>query len=453
MSRPNSLPACAASLILCALIAPSVHAETSDRLTVTGSVRLRHEVLDGQARAGLNDHVDLTSLRTIVTAEYKADDHLRIGAELYDSRAFGGRAGDGIGTGEVNTFEVVQAYVAGDVVEPFGADSRATWQAGRFTLNLGSRRLVAADDYRNTTNGYTGVRTDLTLKNGVAATFVYVLPQLRLPDDPASILDNATAFDRESLDAQLWGGVVSKSDLVAGAKGEASGFVFRERDSAGRPTRDRDLKTVSARLIRDPKPGAWDFEVETIYQTGHVSGSLSGTAPRLGVAAYFLHADLGYSFIGPLKARLSLEYDLASGDDSGRHYGRFDTLFGMRRADLAPAGIYAQIGRANISTPGLRIEIAPDPTWDAFAVYRPMWLASATDAFSTTGVRDATGGSGRFAGHQVEGRVRWWLKPKAWRAEVNAAWIAKGRFLKDAPNAPDRDKDVGYLAAALTRSF
>ena len=35
---------------------------------------------------------------------------------------------------------------------------RSEHQAGRFTLNLGSRRLVAADDYRNATNGYTGLK-------------------------------------------------------------------------------------------------------------------------------------------------------------------------------------------------------------------------------------------------------------------------------------------------------
>jgi hypothetical protein len=40
------------------------------------------------------------------------------------------------------------------VPEAFGPGSKLGFQAGRFTLNLGSRRLVAADDYRNTTSGY-----------------------------------------------------------------------------------------------------------------------------------------------------------------------------------------------------------------------------------------------------------------------------------------------------------
>ena len=149
---------------------------------------------------------------------------------------------------------------------------------------------------------------------------------------------------------------------------------------------------------------------------------------------------------------MSVEYDRASGDGRDGTYGRFDTLFGMRRADLAPAGIYNAIGRANISTPGIRAEVAPSQRWDAFATYRAMWLASRTDSFSTTGVRDPSGNSGNFAGHQFDMRVRYWVVPSFLRAEANAVWLAKGSFLENAPNAPDTG-DTHYIAASLTATF
>lgn len=168
--------------------------------------------------------------------------------------------------------------------------------------------------------------------------------------------------------------------------------------------------------------------------------------------AWFVHVDAGYSFPGPARLRVSLEFDQASGDGPGRTFRRFDTLFGMRRADLAPAGIYSAIGRTNILTPGLRIEAAPGKRFDAFAVYRAMWLADRTDAFSTTGVRDPTGQSGRFAGHQVEARMRYWLVPGLLRAEVNGVWLAKGRFLNSAPNAP-RTGDTHYLTTSAMITF
>jgi hypothetical protein len=422
-----------------------------DGFTLSGSVRARYETLDGQPRVGFNAHDEQIALRTTLLAQYRSS-NWRIGAEIYDSRAYLDKIGSAVSANEVNAFELVQAYVGADLHDVLGAGTSFQVQAGRMMLNLGSRRLVAADDYRNTTNGYTGIRADLKTGGGVTATAIYMLPQLRRPDDPAAVRANKVRRDRESFDLQLWGAVFARPATIAGASVELSYFRLREDDSPGRPNRDRDLHTLGARLLRDPKAGAFDFEAEGIYQFGHIRAGLAAAAPRLDVAAYFVHLDAGYSAPDRARLRISVEYDFASGDGRGGKFGRFDTLFGMRRADLAPAGIYNAIGRANISTPGLRIEIAPGKRFDAFAGYRAMWLASRSDAFSTTGVRDAAGRSGRFAGHQVEARVRYWLVPGFLRGELDGVWLGKGRFLKAAPNAPDTG-DTRYLAAAMTATF
>ena len=418
---------------------------------LSGSTRLRYETLNGQPRVGLRAEDEQLDLRSTLFAEYDAG-VVRIGGELYDSRAWLTKPGSAVSANEVNTFELVQAYLAADFDNPFGEGSKAAVQLGRFTLNLGSRRLVAADDYRNTTNGYTGVRADLKTRSGLAATAVYVLPQIRLPDDLPSVLDHDVAWDRESFDLQLWGGYLSQANAIAGAMAEVGYFGLHERDWTGHPTRNRDLDTFSARVIRDPKPGRFDFELEGIYQTGTIRASTAPAAAVLDVDAWFVYVDAGYTLPRSAKLRLSVEYDRASGDGRGAGYGRFDTLFGMRRADLAPAGIYNAIGRANISTPAIRAEIAPDPRWDAFTAYRPMWLASRTDSFSTTGVRDPSGNSGNFAGHQLEARFRYWLVPSLLRAELNAVVLLKGRFLETAPNAPATG-DTHYIATALTATF
>jgi len=417
---------------------------------LSGSIRLRYETLDGQPRAGLRAEDEQIAMRSTLFAEYDPG-VLRAGLELFDSRAWLDEPGSAVSANEVNTLELVQAYVAADVEDPFGEGSKVGVQAGRFTLNLGSRRLVAADDYRNTTNGYTGVRADLTTSD-VSVTAIYVLPQIRLPDDLPSIRDQQVKWDREDFDLQLWGGYVARPGTLSGATVELGYFGLLERDWPGHPTRNRNLDTFSARVIRDPKAGRPDFAIEGIYQTGDIRASSAPNAAEQEVSAWFLHADAGYLFAGDTRLRVSVEYDHASGDRPGGKYGRFDTLFGMRRADLAPAGIYNAIGRANIETAGMRVELAPDPRWDAFAVYRAMWLAEESDSFSTTGVRDATGASGSFAGHQLEARVRYWIVPSFLRAEVNALWLAKGRFLKNAPNAPDTG-DTHYLATSVTATF
>ncbi|PSJ39110.1 hypothetical protein C7I55_16225 [Sphingomonas deserti] len=414
-----------------------------------GTVRLRYEAIDGQVRPGFNESDDLFSVRTTVFGEYDAGP-VRFGAELYDSRAYRADRGTPLGTGEVNTLELVQAYLL--LEGGLGPAGAASVQAGRFTLNLGSRRLIAADDYRNTTNGYTGVKLDVAPSKRLGATLFAVLPQARLPDDLPSLLDNEPGLDRESFDTRLWGGFLRLGGLLPDLLIEPYYVGFDERDSAGRPTRDRKLHNVAVRIVRDPAAGRFDVEAEGIRQFGHVRASLAPAANRLDVSASFVHLEAGYSFGGAWKPRLSLEYDRASGDGPGAKFGRFDTLYGMRRADFAPAGLYAATGRTNISSPGLRLEATAGKATDGFLAYRALWAAERRDAFSNSGVRDPSGASGSFAGHQIDARVRTWIVPKLLRGEINAVWLGKGRLLRDAPNAP-ASGDTIYVAISTQAHF
>lgn len=440
------------TMALCAgLTIVSLPARADDGLTLSGTVRLRYETIDGQARAGFNSSDDLFNIRTQIAGEYRSGD-FRVGAELFDSRAYGARTGTPISTNEVNAIEPVQAYIGVDIPAAFGRGTKLSLTAGRMMLNLGSRRLVAADDYRNTTNGYTGLKADIDGRKGLKATFIYTLPQMRLPDDLESVRDHVVRLDRESFDLVLWGGIVSKERAVGPAMAELSYFHLGERDAPGRPTRDRSLDTFGGRLITQPAIGKLDYEVEAFYQTGHVSASLASAAPQLSVSAGFVHADLGYSFAGRWKPHLSAEFDWASGDRPGGHYGRFDTLFGMRRADLAPAGLYNALARTNILTPGVRMEVSPGKRLDMFIAGRLMWLAAREDSFSSTGVRDASGASGRFAGRQVEARLRYWIIPARLRFEYDGLVLDKGSFLRDAPNAPAKHATL-YNSFNLTISI
>lgn len=445
-------PAIFAFVLGPALLWPSLataQAQAETGFELSGTSRLRYEVIEGQARTGADPGDDLLSVRTTLAARY-ATPRVRFVAELYDSRAYLEDPGTPLSTNEVNALELVQAYVAGDIAAGRGA--KVTLTAGRFLLNLGSRRLVAADEYRNTTNSYTGLRADLAAGDGWSATAIYTLPQLRLPDARDSLRHNAVEVDRESFDLVLWGGLAAKARAIGPAMLEAGYFHLGERDAPGRPTRNRSLDTASLRLLREPAPGAVDYEVEAIYQWGTIRAGLAPDAATLDVSASFVHAEIGYTFPAPWQPRLSLEFDRASGDAQGGRYGRFDTLFGMRRAELAPAGLYNAVGRANLASPMLRLEVTPDKRTDAFLAVRPLWLAERTDAFSTTGVRDASGSAGSYAGLQLDSRVRYWLLPGRLRLEADAVWLGKGRFLKEAPNAPSSG-DTRYLSLNATVSF
>lgn len=421
-----------------------------DNLKLSGSERVRYEGLDGEFRPGAPPEERVISLRTVLTGEY-SNDGWRVGAEMFDSRAYGGKRGGALTANDVNTLEFVQAYVAHDWKNPFGPGSSATLEAGRFTINLGSRRLVAADDYRNTTSGWTGLRFDGKAADSSTFTVFYTLPQVHRPDIQTSLLDNRAVFDRESFDLRFWGGTAAHP-LGNGFSADAALYGLDERDAPRRPNRDRRLRTLDARIIRESKPGRFDIEAEGAYQFGTISASTAPTAPTLDVSATFLHLDGGYQFGGAWKPRVSVEYDWISGDDAKASYGRFDTLYGMRGGDFGPSGIYAALGRANMSTPGVRLEVTRGSRFDGFFVYRGLWAASKTDSFSTTSIRDASGASGSYAGQQVETRLRYWLKPKVFRLDVSGAVLFKGRLLEQAPNAP-RTGDTHYVAIALNGFF
>lgn len=423
-------------------VSPPCLAQSAPRppFTISATTRARVEMIENQARAGFERNDTLVTFRTIIAAEY-GPGPVRIGGELYDSRAYSISPRSPVSTSEVNALELVQAYVRADLGGALGTQV----QAGRFTLDLGSRRIVANDDYRNTTNGYTGVRVDLAPSKHFSATLFYALPQVRLPSGGAALRANRVEIDRESFNLRFWGATVRRRQAIGPFDVDAAWFRLDERDRPDLPTRDRHLTTLSARLIKAPAAGQWDAEGELFHQGGSINADATAAAARLPVSAWSAHGEIGYSFAAAWKPRLSFEYEYASGDDRGGRFTRFDPVFGSRRADYAPSGIYSTLARSNISSPAIRLEAVPHKRLETMISYREMWLASGQDAFSSSGVRDASGASGRYAGRQIEGRVRWWAIAKRLQLEASGALLDKGRFLKRAPNAQPGG-DTRYLS-------
>jgi hypothetical protein len=437
-----------------ALAAPGLAAQAAEtsRLALSASFRIRHESLDGQYRPGFDDKDDMLALRSSAMATFTHGAWKLVG-EISDSRAYDTDTGSVLSANEVNALEPVQAYVSRRFAEPFGKGSAVTVQAGRMLVNLGSRRLIASDEFRNTPQASTGIRAELGLASKAQWTAFYFMPQQRRPDDFAALRDNEVALDHEGSDLRVWGAMAALPGLLpGGALGEATYVRLQEDDHGTQATRNRSLHTLSLRTIRDPKAGLADFEIEGILQTGHIRASTAANAAKLRVDAWFLHADAGYTFESRGRPRISAEFDYASGDGTGADYQRFDTLFGMRRADLAPSGIYGALGRTNLQSLGLRLEATPSDRLDMMGAYRLLWAADRHDSFSTSGIRDASGASGIHAGQQLDGRVRYWIVPQRLRAEVNATWLLRGGLLRNAPNASPHG-DTHYLAAAITLSY
>lgn len=433
LMRPMAAPvtACAACL---ALYGP---ARAEDGLSFSGSVRVRYETLSGQVRPGLRDDDELLAIRTRLALQYTHGAVTVLG-ELGDSRGYLGSASGSDSSGDVNAFEPLQAYVRMALPAPGGPGGSASVTAGRFTMALGSSRFVAADEFRNAPTSFLGVRADVTTRRGVEATAFATLPMTNLPDGKQGVLDNAVELDRASWDRSLWGGLVT---LPAGAMRIQAGFYRLDEPGRG-------LSTLTLRLLRPPRRGSIDFDVEGALQRG--SAVLAGA--RVPVRAGFLHAEAGYTLDQAARLRIMVGYDFASGDGPGAADTRFDTLYGSRRSEFAPTGIFTVIGRANISAPQVRLEASPAKRLEMFADLRSLWLASATDAFSYSGVRDPSGKSGRHAGTLVEGKLRYWLVPERLAGNFDFAVIRKGRFLREAPGAPQTG-DTRYVSIGAVWRF
>jgi len=232
---------------------------------------------------------------------------------------------------------------------------------------------------------------------------------------------------------------------------ELYAYGLIERDSPDRQTRNRHLFTPGIRFHRAPKAGSLDYDFEAVYQTGQARAtSAPSDVTDLPVSASFVHAEVGRKFAGYWSPRLSLQYDRATGDGAPGHIHRFDTLFGARRSEYGPTSLFGAVQRANLISPAIRLEVAPDKRSDGFVAWRALWLESATDSFGATGIRDRAGKSGKYAGNQLELGARYWVIPGVVRLECGAAVLFKGHFLKSAPNAPATpDTRYGYMDMAF----
>jgi hypothetical protein len=419
-----------------------------ERLSISTSFRTRYEFLDEQFRVTGEGDTAAVVLRTLVHTRLRVMDWFTVGAEFQDSRLVYQDDVPG-STTIVNAAELLRAYGELKLPELLGGELEGRF--GRITMDVGSRRFVARNRFRNTLNAFTGVDVEWAGEHGRALRAFWVLPIERLPALPEEVLDNEVEFDHEGLELQFWG-LFGCSDLPWVGSGELFVFGLHEEDRDDRPSRNRRIYTPGWRLFRAKAPGRFDYMYEGAVQAGKSRASTSATED-LDHIAHFQHVEVGYTFDLPWSPRVALQYDYASGDedpDDGKN-DRFDTLYGARRFDFGPTGIYGPFARSNINTPGIRIQVDPSKRISAFVAYRAFWLASKTDAWTTTGVRDPDGESGSHVGSQIEFRVRWDPLPGNLRLELGYAHLFAGEFIRKAPNVSHRgDSNYVYTQAVIS---
>lgn len=416
-----------------------------DWLSLSVEQRIRYESLDGSFKANGKGGDQQIPLQLDVAMEARLGSW-RLGGEFLDARVIGADSGSDVNNTHVDNADFIQAYVAWAKQNLNYTGIGVEVVAGRQTLNLGSRRLVARNVFRNTINSFTGGKLRITDYSHWQLTTFVTIPVLRLPSAADDILNDVYSFDEEDQHSLFSGGFLELYDLVWGISSEIYFYHLDESDSANNLTRNRRFFTPGARFFIKPAKGKFDFQLESIGQIGTVRATTAATG-RIDQQhlAWLQHVDAGYTFEIPWSPRLGLEYDYTSGDDNpndGKDQ-RFDTLYGARRFEFGPTGIYGAFARTNLNTPGIRLSVAPRSDMQLGLSHRAFWIASATDSWGSNGLQDKSGKSGNYVGQQLELTARYDVNSSL-NLETGWTHLFKGEFVQHAPAAPN-DQDVDYF--------
>jgi hypothetical protein len=401
---------------------------TEPRLRLTAEQRTRGEAQSHRFRRDESGPTHTLALRTRLQLDLQAARPLRLSAEIQDSRGVLNDAPFESEARHVDEVDITQLFARLGWNESTSGRMPIVAQAGRFSLDVGSRRLAARNRMRNTTNAFDGVLLSLTRPGRWRGRLFATRPVTLKPRSP----DSSTP-ERVFLGADL---VVQRLRWA-----QLDAAIVRLRESDDTPQRRR-LTTVALRTFKRPGSGEIDYEAEADWQRG--------TSKGLDHTASNYHAELGWTFSSPWKPRVSAHFDDASGDrdPTDARAETFDPLYGSRRFDFGPTGIYGPFTRSNLVTPGIRGVAAPAPQLEVMVFYRALWLDQARDAWAGSGLADPTGRSGRFLGHHLESRVAWKASSGL---EIEGGWahFFKGSYLDRVPGGPP-SSDSDYVYAELT---
>lgn len=381
------------ALLLEAAEAQAALPQLNDALPEQIRMSLRHrsrwELRDDQPGGPTGGWALRTRLKAVFTLKDWA-----ITGELMDARFLIMEGAPPLGTAFVNPLDVLELNVSRRV--SLGPRGRSlALRLGRQAFDMGSRRLVASNRFRNTVNAFGGLwATYLEPKQLQFESFLVFpverQPGRRTPPDEGERF----VFDSEDFESPFLG-MRAVLQRWSRTTFEAYALLLYEVPDNFR----RRLLTTGFRVHHAPRPGDFDLDLEAVGQLGR--SRVDANLEDVGHQAGFFHIGLGYTVDILGAPNLRLGADLASGDNqsSATNEG-FDTLFGARRFELGPTGILGVLRRENLNAPFARLGWTPVARWEFLAAYRYVWQVN--NSASLVG-----GPDGFSVGHFGELRIRW----------------------------------------------
>jgi len=334
----------------------------------------------------------------------KALDPFRFVVEVQDSRR--GNSQFAKDDRDVNLVEPIQLYGALYFDKAFGTTLPISIRAGRMAFEQVDRRLVARNNWRNTTNTFQGGRIVWGRPSDPVQVDLFALQPLERQLDE---LDRA----REG----LWFFGVVANVRIASPHVVLQPYYFVSKQLPRDGVNESEVHAPALRGYGLISNTGFDYDASVVLQFGNSQG--------LEHRAFGFTAEVGYTVKLPRKMRLSASYAHATGDrdpDDGRNQ-RFDRMFGFAR----PFSNNLYFQWENLRTPKVRFEVEPHSRFRLDAGYGAFWLDSPTDRWNNPGLRDKTGASGQFIGQEADVQTRLKVFPQV-DVNVGYGFFAPGEF-------------------------
>lgn len=366
--------------------------------------------------------------------------------EGQDSRTNFNAPNDFAGGALINTFDVLQLFTSASLKNIAETGVRGDVDVGRFTMDLGSSRLIGRNGFENTTFSFEGGHVAFSVENLWRLRTFLMSPVQRY-------LNQADESSRNRL---MWG-----VDFEAKPTNWLNSEWYYIGVNDNKTAIHKAFSVFGTRAYLKPiqtakleqKFGALDYDFETTVEIGE--------AGEKDFFAYYGHAEIGYTFNATWFPRLMAEYDYSSGtkNPDGKMNNTFDRLQGLR-TNLFVTSLFGPMFQSNLEYGGLRLVVQPLENVKVNLKHHVWYLADGADAMNGSNMlnfknlQDKTGGSGRYLGQDVEFSASWDLRSNVTLSAGYQHWF-KGDYFSRLPasaNLPDggaKDTDYFYVGSEL----
>lgn len=423
--------------------------KTPKKIEFSGQLRLRYESQQNfdliynrpSVDPGVEDNDDdflLSQLRLFL--DLRPNEYVQVHFTFMDAREF---FSDQINHDQLdkvsrNTFKNEMDIYEGYLKLKLG-ECPLWLQLGRQELVYGDRRLLGNNVWRNTGRSFD------------AARLIYEKEDVKIDFFVGNrVLVDSNAWDEPDYHDNLMGAYATIKNLPQGLQDIY--LIYRDNNPAL-----LEEYTLGTRIVGDEGPFDWNLEGAYQWGTAPDTVALNRKGKVLDQEAWAVHAELGYTCKPhPLKPRLAVEYNFATGDEDplDGSNNTFDQLFPTNHV---PWGIMDFIGWKNMHSVAPRLswvqckDLKITTEWHFFWLdeeQNDAWYDSAGRAFRNAGGKDVSS----FLGHEFNIHATYKISEQL-EMETGYGHFFAGQYAADTAPIGGGSDDADFVYLMTTYKF